>query len=124
VTFDSNTMPSMVGRRKRKRLRSVTPLEMRAVNGDLDSLRSPLAKRKRLAAERSGSSKLKEAITADDLVVGISTPILDNLRRSVSVASNHEDEDDDMFGDDDDENQSAATDADDFLARELEEDWG
>jgi RNA polymerase II subunit A C-terminal domain phosphatase len=124
VTFDSNTMPSMVGRRKRKRLRSVTPLEVGAVNGDLDSLRSPLAKRKRLAAERSGSSKLKEAITADDLVVGISTPILDNLRRSVSVASNHEDEDDDMFGDDDDENQSAATDADDFLARELEEDWG
>ncbi|KAJ8514480.1 hypothetical protein ONZ45_g7970 [Pleurotus djamor] len=51
----------------RKRLRSVTPSEGGFDIPDKDDiLRSPLAKRKKLAFDRSKFSKLKEAFSADD----------------------------------------------------------
>lgn len=62
---------------RRKRLRSVTPTSesndhdpqgLATTESDDDSLlRSPLAKRKKLAAGRAGYSRLKEGITADEL---------------------------------------------------------
>ena len=58
---------STPSKRKRKRLRSITPSEAGGAS-DSDNLRSPLAKRKKLAADRSGTSKLKEAISAEDIV--------------------------------------------------------
>ena len=100
-----------------KRKRSVTPSERKGVNGGIDSgdddvLRSPLAKRKKVAAERTGYSRLKEAITADELVhsetgdKAVNTPKM--AEREVEDGEEGDDEDDE----------------DDFLARELEEEWG
>ncbi len=68
-----------------------------------------------MVANRSGTSKLKEAITADDLEdeegsVG---------KRSAPASANGRDEDEEMEEDDD-----TGEDDDDFLARELGEDWG
>ena len=91
-------------------MRSITPSEAEGAGRDSDTLRSPLAKRKKLAADRSGASKLKEAITAEDIMAS---------RRSTPARSNYGEIDDDM-NEDEDENE----DPDDFLARELEEDWG
>ncbi|TFK70427.1 hypothetical protein BDN72DRAFT_887951 [Pluteus cervinus] len=57
-------------KRSRKRLRSVTPSSEKngsTGNDEQDILRSPLAKRKKLAADRTGFSKLKVAFNADDL---------------------------------------------------------
>jgi RNA polymerase II subunit A C-terminal domain phosphatase len=111
----------------RKRLRSVTPSEAPVpINGETqdDSLRSPLAKRKKMAAERTGLSKLKEAISAEDLDKG---PEAASNRREdessshdVTAGTEGDDENDgdEDAGDDED-------DEDDFLARELEEEeWG
>ena len=78
-------------RAKRKRLRSSTPLD--------DSLRSPLAKRKKMAADRN--SRLKEGITAEEVEWS------GEKRRRVEV----DDEEDDEI-------------EDDFLARDLQEEWG
>lgn len=72
-------------------------------------MRSPLAKRKRLAAERTGYSKLKEAISADE--VG-----------SVEKEGTEADDASSIGGEDDED--EAEADDDDFLARELEEEWG
>jgi len=104
----------------RKRLRSVTPSDG-GLNGDSkvqDILRSPLAKRKKLAADRTGYSKLKEAVTADDLKEGSSTPIDGNQEDDV-VPRRPADEADSEEGADEEEDEE-----DDFLARELEEEWG
>ncbi|THG99880.1 hypothetical protein EW026_g2562 [Hermanssonia centrifuga] len=116
-TDESNSILSSASstpRKKRKRLRSITPSDV-STNGHDDSLRSPLAKRKKMVANRSGTSKLKEAITADDLEdeegsVG---------KRSAPASANGRDEDEEMEEDDD-----TGEDDDDFLARELGEDWG
>ncbi|KAF8079106.1 hypothetical protein FPV67DRAFT_95819 [Lyophyllum atratum] len=109
----------------RKRLRSVTPSDSGGANGagKEDVLRSPLAKRKKMAADRTGYSRLKEAISADDLKKD--TTGTDDEKKAggradsglppkVDVLMEEEDEEDD---DEDDEE-------DDFLARELEEEWG
>lgn len=129
--------------RKRKRLRSRTPSEAGgSVNGD-DGLRSPLAKRKKLAAERAGASKLKEAVSADDLeqdLVALPEVEPDTVsaksstkgstkgsapatpaRESGEGEEEEEDEDDDSddSSDSDDDGED-----DDFLAREMGEDWG
>ncbi|EKM61406.1 uncharacterized protein PHACADRAFT_204575 [Phanerochaete carnosa HHB-10118-sp] len=122
-TDESNSIISSASstpsKRKRKRLRSVTPLEGGA-GSDSDGLRSPLAKRKKLAAERSGASKLKDSISADDLVEE------EAKTRSASPASvaanNDNDDDDDMTTDD--SSEDGDDEEDDFLARELGEDWG
>ncbi|KAL0575242.1 CTD phosphatase Fcp1 [Marasmius crinis-equi] len=112
---------------KRKRLRSLTPSEA-GVNGESDVLRSPLSKRKKLAADRTGFSRLKEAISAEDLHnenksqdgssdrgSGRNTPVGRSPR--VKTVDDMDDGEDD--GDDEDEDIE-----DDFLARELEEEWG
>lgn len=118
---------------KRKRLRSLTPSEIPGMNGDSDVLRSPLSKRKKLAADRLGLSKLKVAIHADDLRSSRSRD------RSASptgklTGSSPGNEDSDMEevagikGDqeEDDEGDESGTEdiEDDFLARELENEWG
>lgn len=114
-------------------MRSLTPGSADGVNGNgtRDALGSPLAKRKKVAADRTGHSKLKEAIAAADLqsgpAVGESSksPSVDgvgeNERSPGSKASDEGMEEDDG---DDDEEEDGVDDDDDFLARELEEEWG
>jgi len=107
---------------KRKRLRSLTPSEIGA-NGNDNSLGSPLAKRKKLSAGRSGASKLKEAISAEDLRVDDETASNDGQHVSGERPSSNEGsqtEDDD----EDDSDDDAVDIDDDFLARELEEELG
>ncbi|KJA28556.1 hypothetical protein HYPSUDRAFT_33986 [Hypholoma sublateritium FD-334 SS-4] len=118
-------------RLKRKRLRSATPSEGGGgqSNGD-EYPRSPLAKRKKLAADRTGYSKLKEGVTADDLTnakdettsngSASSSPRPPPIPETSEEGSN--DQDDDGDGDDDDEYEEEEE--DDFLAREMEEEWG
>lgn len=135
----------------RKRPRSRTPSDSGAHgNSEDDLLRSPLAKRKKLAAERTGSSRLKQGITADDLASsdkdtasnasasGPGTPV--EAPTSVTVApvmpvSGSTDMEDDGDSDDDDDDTSDSDDSssddtdeedddDDFLARALGEDAG
>jgi RNA polymerase II subunit A C-terminal domain phosphatase len=96
----------------------VTPSE-NGRTGERDVLRSPLAKRKKLAAERTGYSKLKEAISADDLLDGQEV----DAKGTSRVASLSSPREEDME-EDEDEGEDDADDEDDFLARELEEDWG
>ena len=102
-------------RRTRKRLRSVTPSEG-GVNGEgsrtQDVVRLPLAKRKKLVADRSGFSKLKEAITAEDLDEAGAEEVVELPPRSAEEELTEEGE-----GDEEDEE-------DDFLTRELGEEWG
>ncbi|KAJ6601302.1 hypothetical protein DFH09DRAFT_1257841 [Mycena vulgaris] len=139
-SIQTNSGPSTPTRLKRKRLRSVTP-SADGVNGKgtRDALGSPLAKRKKVAAERTGYSKLKEAISADEIQSGgdaaaegagkqrsgdgdgadgevqpVSSPSSPASRASDEGMQGEEDDDDEEGGDDDD----------DFLARELEEEWG
>ncbi|KAI0360995.1 hypothetical protein OH77DRAFT_384561 [Trametes cingulata] len=136
-TDESNSIVSTTStpRKKRKRLRSLTPSEAGSLNGaDSDVLRSPLAKRKKLAADRSGASRLKEAFTAEELSRaaaaatgdddddgdGLGTP--GRSQRSSPVNGSAEEAGDygeDYEGSDDDMDEE-----DDFLARELEEEWG
>lgn len=83
---------------------------------DDDVLRSPLAKRKKLAAERTGYSRLKEGFTANDL-----QGVQDHGGHVVSSGSSGMDEADE--GDGDDEEEEEEEEEDDFLARDLQE-WG
>jgi len=97
-------------RSKRKRLRSLTPSEA-GLNGSADTeLRSPLSKRKKLAADRSGLSRLKEAISADELP--------ENKDRSSRAATPSRL----SVADVDEEDGNSEVTEDDFLARELG-DW-
>lgn len=100
---------------------------MNGAGKDDDILRSPLAKRKKLAAERTGYSKLKEAISANDLhdkekdgekVTGADDRAALGVASKVTETMEEEEEDGD--GDDEEEEEEE----DDFLARELEEEWG
>jgi RNA polymerase II subunit A C-terminal domain phosphatase len=101
---------------KRKRLRSLTPSETAELDGgDDDQLRSPLAKRKRLASQRSGISPLKQAISADELTKDLPGELSTIAEVDGAPVGGESDDDDDS--DDDD----AAFDDDDFLAREFEE---
>ena len=106
-------------RHQRKRLRSVTPSESGSV---ADALRSPLQKRKKVAADRSGMSKLKMAMSATEIGGGAaeietgdesnpSSPVHENG----SQGSIEEESSDDGDGEEID---------DDFLAREMEEELG
>ncbi|KAF6754350.1 hypothetical protein DFP72DRAFT_1170471 [Ephemerocybe angulata] len=100
---------------KRKRLRSVTPSDA----GDAEFLRSPLSKRKKMTAERSGLSRLKEEITAssDKGSQNGSAPGSPSAMVEEYTKGDDEDEEDE----DEDEEESDGGDLDDFLARELEE---
>lgn len=121
---NSSAPSSPSEKRKRKRLRSITPLQTGLANGgELDSLRSPLAKRKKLAADRSGASRLKEGITADDLA-SKSSRSASNSRQSTPVAQHNDVDVDEMDEEDDEEDDEDEGDEDDFLARELGEEWG
>ncbi|CCM03635.1 uncharacterized protein FIBRA_05779 [Fibroporia radiculosa] len=112
-------------RLKRKRLRSLTPSEIGGLNGNVDSdiLRSRLAKRKKIAADRTGNSKLKEAITAEDLVGGHAPREVEDEVAKPATPPRADDNDSDESDDEDDED-APMDDEDDFLARELEEEWG
>lgn len=99
-------------------MRSVTPSDVQSQNGD-DSLRSPLAKRKKLAADRY--SRLKQGITAEELA---STSIEEEpeliAKRSALFSGA-------LNGDtpEDDSDEEVEEDVeDDFLARDLLEEWG
>lgn len=101
----------------------MTPSEI-DINGNGDVLRSPLAKRKKLAAGRVGSSMLKVSISANDLVIPVKPlpPAGENLQEDAD-----EDRDEDEGADGDDDGDDDVTDGDlddDFLAGALEEDWG
>ncbi|PIL27260.1 hypothetical protein GSI_10405 [Ganoderma sinense ZZ0214-1] len=127
LTDESNSIISSTTsspRTKRKRVRSLTPSEIGVRNGaDADVLRSPLAKRKKLTADRSGASPLKEAFTAEQLH-GTSRRTSEDLSGSRrSSPMNGVDDDDENTEDDDDGSEVNMID-DDFLARELEEEWG
>ncbi|KAH9897828.1 hypothetical protein C8Q73DRAFT_788059 [Cubamyces lactineus] len=142
-TDESNSIISSTTstpRRKRKRVRSLTPSEAGSLNGaDPDILRSPLAKRKKLAADRSGASRLKEAFTAEELAraaaaaASTTTPsaAVDEddedsagrgSRRSTPVNAEAEEAGD--YGEDYEGSEDDMDEEDDFLARELEEEWG
>jgi RNA polymerase II subunit A-like phosphatase len=90
-----------------------------------EGLQSPLAKRKKLAAERTGYSRLKEGITADELLAAKDETASNGSRRSSSspkVIAQENIDDQEVEGDDEDEDEDSSE--DDFLARELEEEWG
>ncbi|TFY63298.1 hypothetical protein EVG20_g6374, partial [Dentipellis fragilis] len=115
IISSTNSTPKST---KRKRLRSLTPSEV-GMNGsgdDSDVLRSPLAKRKKLAADRR-NSRLKEAISRDEL---------ENENSAADVLPAPQfDEADEMDEDGDGGETSDGEDLDDdFLARELEEELG
>jgi len=104
-------------RTNRKRLRSLTPSEI-GMNGNDDILRSPLAKRKKLSADRSGASKLKEAISAKDLQP-------EEPATEIGAVEQQSSNDGDRLDEVDEEDSDEAFDIDDdFLARELEEELG
>lgn len=111
-------------RLKRKRLRSITPSDI-GLNGEVDPdiLRSRLAKRKKIAADRSGTSKLKEAITAADLVSREPTDD-EGAPSKVSTPARLEEDDEITSDESDDGDDAGMEDDDDFLTRELGEDWG
>lgn len=87
-------------------------------------LRSPLAKRKKLAADRSGASRLKEAFTADELpqLGDDDTGSAAQSRRSSPVNGSGGEAGD--YGEDYEGSEDEMDEEDDFLARELEEEWG
>ncbi|KAG6333899.1 hypothetical protein ID866_5184 [Astraeus odoratus] len=98
----------------RKRPRSRTPSESGNAATEQDLLRSPLSKRKRLAASRTGMSKLKEAFTAEEISVASRLRSRSSSLRRPTPSSGVP-----SPVDDDDEEEE-----DDFLARELGEEWG
>ena len=117
-------------RQKRKRVPSLTPLGPPTD----DNLRSPLAKRKKLAADRRGLSKLKEALTADDLEsVSSSNDTTDSgeLKSATatagftagSVTGSPKVQMMDDVQETEDSSDSDMSEEDDFLAREMAE-WG
>lgn len=126
-----NSSTTSSPRNRRKRLRSLTPSEV-GLNGSIDSdvLRSPLAKRKKLAADRSGTSKLKEAFTADELAKRATSDVEQEdmepeaVQNGSSPAGKDEDDTDESDDSDDEDTNTPMDDDDDFLARELGEDWG
>ncbi|KAJ3869306.1 hypothetical protein EV359DRAFT_70029 [Lentinula novae-zelandiae] len=120
---------------KRKRLRSLTPSETPGINGDADGLRSPLSKRKKVAADRSKMSKLKVAIHADDLRRTASRePSASPVVRVAGSRANSPENDSDMEevtgplgdeGENENYDESGAESAEeDFLAKEMENEWG
>ncbi|KAJ3559573.1 hypothetical protein NP233_g11231 [Leucocoprinus birnbaumii] len=112
----ASTSVNNTPRSKRKRMRSVTPSDLQSQNGD-DSLRSPLAKRKKLAADRN--SRLKQGITADELhSSGVDREPEPESKRSALFGG--------MNGDSPEAEDEEVEDdfEDDFLARDLQEEWG
>ena len=113
------SLPTGTPRRERKRLRSLTPSEVGSLQ---DALRSPLAKRKKIAASRSGLSPLKETLNAKDFErdenvdSDDSRPTTPTPQRGNDALGEEEDEEEE-------ESEGEEID-DDFLARELAEELG
>lgn len=105
----------LMPRLKRKRLRSVTPSESSYALDQPDIMRSPLAKRKKLTASRTGMSKLKEAFTAEEIAAASRLSSRSNSleRRAPSPGAPNSINEGDVEEEEDD----------DFLARELGEEW-
>ncbi|TFY82727.1 hypothetical protein EWM64_g1286 [Hericium alpestre] len=103
--------------KRRKRLRSLTPSEAGLNGAGDDVLRSPLAKRKKIVADRKNSSKLKEAISMDEL---------ENEGKDTLPAPkfDRDEEDKDEVMEEAEDEDAAEDIDDDFLARELEEELG
>lgn len=91
---------------------------------DDDVLRSPLAKRKRVAAERTGASKLKHGVSARDLHAGNATPSRTPERKADSPHGSTGSQSTDGDGDGDGDDEEEDDELEDFLAHELGEDWG
>lgn len=121
----------------RKRLRSLTPSDPSGGfnwnSEDDDLLRSPLAKRKKIAAGRTGQSALKQGISADELPKPVETASKDSVLAHgtptalVSGGRSIDEEDEDNEDDSsssDDSSDDEEDEEDDFLARALEEDAG
>ncbi|KAL5495046.1 FCP1 [Sanghuangporus weigelae] len=107
-------------RPERKRLRSITPSELGQIP---DELRSPLAKRKRVAADRSGMSKLKTAVSADELTTTAGDDgSLANESSNPATPTQENGSNASLEGDDETEDGEEID--EDFLARELEEELG
>ncbi|PPQ79874.1 hypothetical protein CVT25_002930 [Psilocybe cyanescens] len=102
------------GNKSRKRIRSATPSDAGNDYG------SPLARRKKVAFERSGYSKLKEGITADD----IGTTKDGNASNGSALPDTKVSSPGIMYEDDGDDEEEEEEEEEDFLARELEEEWG
>lgn len=96
----------------------MTPSEI-TVNGNKDAPRSPLAKRKKLAADRSGSSRLKDSISAGDLAGSGKSALTDSPKEDLQ-----EEDEEDEDSDEGEEEELEGDIDDDFLAGALEEDWG
>jgi hypothetical protein len=64
-----------------KRLRSVTPSENGSIAGEDGQLRSPLSKRKKVIADRTGTSRLKDSIVAAQLPTMSIKTLLHRLAR-------------------------------------------
>lgn len=119
-------------RLKRKRLRSLTPSESRPGQDEL--LKSPLSKRKKLTNDRSGLSKLKEGITASDMdedkagdwsrPAEPESPTAWYMKTDDGDGEDDDDDDEDEDESIDDDDEDGSSEVDDFLARELEEEWG
>ena len=103
---------NLTPRPNRKRLRSVTPSERSTASDQQDIVRSPLSKRKKLSASRTGMSRLKEAFTAEEIAaasrLGSRSSSLQRPTPSPGTPS--------PINEDDEEEED-----EDFLARELEE---
>ncbi|CAK5280408.1 unnamed protein product [Mycena citricolor] len=97
---------------RRKRMRSLTPSDIR--NGHAGETGSPLAKRKKIAAERTGASKLKEAVSAEEI-----GPVAPQAAVVPPVASPVS-----RIDEGDSEEEYEEEEEDDFLARELEDELG
>jgi RNA polymerase II subunit A C-terminal domain phosphatase len=83
---------------------------------DSDLLRSPLSKRKKLAADRE--SKLKEAVSAEQLKAGA------DARALASGATPSQHGDGDASDEDEDDDEEGEVEIDEDLLKELGEDWG
>ncbi|KAI5124127.1 hypothetical protein M0805_000940 [Coniferiporia weirii] len=99
-------------KRERKRLRSITP------SGSSEGPRSPLAKRKKIAADRSGMSRLKEAVSLHDLATDDDDSVVNSSNPGTPIQEN------DSNGSNEEGSEDGEEIDDDFLARELEEELG
>ncbi|EJD03740.1 uncharacterized protein FOMMEDRAFT_105888 [Fomitiporia mediterranea MF3/22] len=115
------TSLTVTTRQERKRLRSITPSERGQIS---EELRSPLAKRKKIAASRSGMSKLKTAVSVNELATKGSDDGSVEVDSSNPGTPVQENGSNGSFDDGDEETEDGEEIDDDFLAREMEAELG
>ncbi|KAI9570383.1 hypothetical protein HD554DRAFT_2321490 [Boletus coccyginus] len=111
----SQLSPNSSPRPQRKRLRSVTPTENGITDPQQDVLRSPLSKRKKFASNRTGTVEAEGSIHR---YRNCFPAAVENRSRSRSLTMESPVASLPSLADEDEEED------DDFLARELGEDWG